>query len=117
MYNTRGPEKKIETILEHKDVLCGMPTAYIPPFRPCADHRIPFTNPEAPPPFFSMYIYRLLVIELDECTKQLADMLARGFIEPSDSLFGAPILFVRKKGGALRFCIDYRALNKITIKN
>jgi hypothetical protein len=47
----------------------------------------------------------------------VADSLARGFIEPSESLFGAPILFVRKKGGTLRFCVDYWALNKITIKN
>jgi hypothetical protein len=47
----------------------------------------------------------------------LTDLLARGFIEPSESPFGAPILFVRKKGGALRFCVDNRALNKITFKN
>ena len=67
------------------------------------------------PLFFSTY--RLSVLDLDECMKQLADLLARGFIEPSESPFGAPILFVRKKGGALRFCVDYRALNKITIKN
>ncbi len=108
-------QKILDAILEHKDVLRGMPTAYIPPLRPGVDHRIPFTNPDAPPPFFSTY--RLSVLELDECKKQLADLLARGFIEPSESPFGAPILFVRKKGGALRFCVDYRALNKITIKN
>jgi hypothetical protein len=54
---------------------------------------------------------------LDECKKQLADLLARGFVEPSELPFGAHILFVRKKGGALRFCVDYRALNKFTIKN
>jgi hypothetical protein len=48
--------------------------------------------------------------------EQLNDLLERGFIEPSESPFGAPILFVRKKGGALRFFVDYRALNKI-IKN
>ena len=49
--------------------------------------------------------------------KQLTDLLARGFIEPSESPYGSPILFVRKKGGALRFCVDYRALNKQTVKN
>jgi hypothetical protein len=47
----------------------------------------------------------------------LTDLLARGFIEPSKSPFGAPIFFVHKKGGALRFCVNYRALNKINIKN
>jgi hypothetical protein len=107
-------QKILDTILEHKDVLRGMPTAYVPPLRPGVDHRIPFTNPGAPPPFFSTYL--LSVIELDEYKKQLTDLLERGFIEPSDSPLGAPILFVRKKGGALRFCVDYRALNKITIK-
>jgi hypothetical protein len=101
--------------MEHKDVLRGMPTAYVPPLRPGFNHRIPFTNPEAPSPFFSAY--RLSVIKLDECKEQLSDLLARGFIEPSESPFGAPIFFSCKKGGALRFCVEYRALNKITIKN
>ncbi len=80
---TQGDRQKIlETILEHKDVLRGMPTAYVPPLRPGVDHLIPFTNPDAPPPFFSTY--RLSVIELDECNKQLTDLLERGFIEPSE---------------------------------
>jgi hypothetical protein len=105
----------LDTIMEYKVVLRGTPTGYVSPLRPGVDHRIPFTNPDAPPPFFSTY--RLSVIELDECKKQSADLLARGFIEPSESPFGAPILFVRKKGGALQFCVDYWARNKITIKN
>jgi hypothetical protein len=45
-------QKILDTIVEHKDVLRGMPTAYVPPLRPGVDHRIPFTNPDAPPPFF-----------------------------------------------------------------
>jgi hypothetical protein len=61
-------QKILDTILEHKDVLRGMPAAYVPPLRPGVDHRIPFINPDAPPSFFSTY--RLSVIELDECKKE-----------------------------------------------
>jgi hypothetical protein len=44
-------QKILDAIMEHKDVIRGMPTAHVPPFRPGVDHRIPFTNPDAPPPF------------------------------------------------------------------
>ena len=52
-----------------------------------------------------------------ELKKQLDNLLNKGFIRPSVSPYGAPILFVHKKEGTLRLCVDYRALNKITIKN
>ncbi|KAH0636443.1 hypothetical protein KY289_036358 [Solanum tuberosum] len=55
--------------------------------------------------------------ELKELKKQLKDLLEKGFIRPSISPWGAPVSFVRKKDGSLRMCIDYRQLNKITIKN
>jgi hypothetical protein len=48
---------------------------------------------------------------------QLQELLNKGFIRPSSSPWGAPVLFVKKKGGTLRLCIDYRQLNKVTIKN
>ena len=54
---------------------------------------------------------------MDELKKQIDDLLAKGFIRPSVSPYGAPILFVRKKDGKLRMCMDYRALNKITVRN
>jgi hypothetical protein len=62
-------------------------------------------------------IYRLSQPELAELRKHVADLLLKGYIEPSTSPYGAPVLFVRKKDGSLRLCIDYRALSKVTIKN
>lgn len=61
--------------------------------------------------------YRLSPLEMAEAKKQIAELLAKGFIQPSQSPFGAPILFVQKKDGSLRMCIDYRALNALTVKN
>ena len=55
--------------------------------------------------------------ELDEMRKQLDQLLSNGFIRPSTSPFGAPVLFVKKKDGSLRMCIDYRGLNMLTVKN
>ena len=56
-------------------------------------------------------------LELEELKRQLTDLLEMGFIRPSQSPYGAPVLFVPKKNGKLRFCVDFRALNKLTIKN
>ena len=61
--------------------------------------------------------YRLAPAELKELKIQLEDLLEKGLIRPSHSPWGAPVLFVKKKDGSLRMCIDYRGLNKATIKN
>ncbi|KAJ9545141.1 hypothetical protein OSB04_024848 [Centaurea solstitialis] len=61
--------------------------------------------------------YRLAPSEMQELSNQLQELLVKGFIRPSSSPWGAPVLFVKKKDGPFRMCIDYRELNKITIKN
>ena len=73
------------------------------------------TEPGAPPPYRRSY--RMSPKELEEVKKQLDGLLKSGLIQPSTSPYGAPVLFVPKPDGSLRMVLDYRALNKITIKN
>jgi hypothetical protein len=61
--------------------------------------------------------YRLAPSEMQELESQLQELQDKGFIQPSSSPWGAPILFLKKKDASFRMCIDYRELNKLTIKN
>jgi hypothetical protein len=82
------------------------------------DHDIEFLIellPGIPP--FSKRPYRMPVNELVELKRQIAKLQAKGFIRPSSSPWGATVLFVEKKDGTQRMCVDYRSLNEVTIKN
>ncbi|GIM02256.1 hypothetical protein Vretimale_7169 [Volvox reticuliferus] len=72
-------------------------------------------EPDTKPVFSRMY--RLSPQEIEEVKRQVEDLLNKGLIQPSTSPWGSPILFAAKKDGGLRMCIDYRQLNKATIKN
>ena len=61
--------------------------------------------------------HRMAPVELQELRVQLHELLNKGFIRPITSPWGAPVLFAKKKSKTLRLCIDYRQLNRVTIKN
>jgi transposase InsO family protein len=77
------------------------------------EHTIPLVPNHVPP---CRSPYRLAQSELDELRKQLDEYIRLGFIRPSASPYGAPVLFVRKKDNSMRMCVDFRALNKLTIR-
>ncbi|KAG5729497.1 hypothetical protein E4T56_gene4641 [Termitomyces sp. T112] len=78
------------------------------------DHKIDLEEGTSPP--FGK-IYNMSKIKLRALKEYLNDMLSKGFICPSISMAGAPVLFAKKKDGSLRLCVDYRGLNKVTKKN
>ena len=85
----------------------------LPPHRPY-DHKIQL-QPGTSPPFGPLYT--LSEVELKALREYIEENLAKGYIQASTSPAGAPILFVKKRDGSLRLCVDYRGLNKITIKD
>ena len=96
----------------HVDVFEDLPDG-LPPERP-VDHTIPLEPGTTP---IYQKTYKMGATELNELRAQLTSMLKKGYIQPSQSPYGAPILFVKKKDGGLRMCVDYRGLNAVTIKN
>src|SRR3984893_10129646 len=107
-------DPRIKVVLEeYKDVFPDDLPGGLPPTRDI-DHKIEIIPGSAPP---VRAPYRMSVPELDELKKQLNDLLAKGQIRISKSPYRSPVLFVKKKDGTMRLCVDYRALNKMTIKN
>ena len=98
---------------QYLDVFSRVKADKLPPHR-TYDHQIPLEEGKSPP--FGP-IYSLSEHELKTLREYLEENLAKGFISPSDSPAASPILFVKKKDGSLRLCVDYRGLNRITIRN
>ncbi|GJW80484.1 putative reverse transcriptase domain-containing protein, partial [Tanacetum coccineum] len=103
----RTAQRKLETVEDRED-LSGLPPSREVEF--CID-LIPGAVPVAKSP------YRLAPTEMQELSNQLKELQEKGFIRPNSSPWGAPVLFVKKKDGSFRMCIDYRELNKLTVKN
>jgi hypothetical protein len=72
---------------------------------------LPGTSPDA------KRLYRMAPLELTKLKIQIVELQQKGFIRPSSTPWGAPVLFVTKKDRSMRMCIDYRSLNKVTVKN
>ncbi len=107
-------DPKVRKMLaQYRDVFPEDLPAGLPPKRD-VDHRIELEQGSVPP---TKAPYRMSPAELDELKKQLNELIEKKFIQPSKSPYGAPVLFVKKKDGSMRMCVDYRALNKLTIKN
>ncbi|GJT29167.1 putative reverse transcriptase domain-containing protein [Tanacetum coccineum] len=108
-------ERRIEDVPVVRDIPEVFPEDLpgLPPTRQVEFHieLIPGAAPVARAP------YRLAPAEMKELDEQLKELSDKGFIRPSSSPWGAPILFVKKKDGSFRMCIDYRELNKLTVKN
>ena len=105
---------EVQTLLQKYSKQFGTPPPGLPAERGEADHAIELL-PGAAPVFKQMF--RLTKEERLAVEKEVADLLEKGLIEPSNSPFGAPVFFVNKKDGTKRMVVDYRGLNDITVKN
>ncbi|KAE8703426.1 hypothetical protein F3Y22_tig00110469pilonHSYRG00022 [Hibiscus syriacus] len=107
------PDVVSHVLAEFKDVMSAKLPKKLPPKRKVY-YKIEFV-PNAEPP--ARALYRMTPPELEEMRKQLKDLLDVRYIRPSKSPYGALMLFQKKHDGSLRMCIDYQALNKLTVKN
>nr|GEV03602.1 putative reverse transcriptase domain-containing protein [Tanacetum cinerariifolium] len=107
----KSKEKQLEVVPIVQDFLEDLPG--IPPTRQ-VEFQIDLVLGAAP---VARAPYRLAPSEMKELSDQLKELADKGFIRPSSSHWGAPVVFVKKKDGSFRMCIDYQELNKLTVKN
>ncbi|WZY88585.1 hypothetical protein YC2023_045320 [Brassica napus] len=101
----------ISVVQEFEDVFAALKALPPPRSNPFTINLEPEAKPIAKAP------YRMTPAELVKLKKQLEDLMEKGFLRPSSSPWGAPVLFVKKKDGSMRLYIDYRGINNITIKD
>ena len=104
--------KSVPVVSEFPDVFSKY-VFEVPPKREIGTGINLFTNSQP----ISIPSYIMDPYDLKELKDQLKDLLDKGFIRPSNLTLGKPVLFVKKKDGSFRICIDYRQLKKVTIKN
>ena len=107
-------DRELQMIRRFEDRFPTGPPTSLPPFRPGHDFSIE-TDPNAKPP--CLPVRKMSPAENEELKKQLSALMNAGSIVPSRAPYGAPVTFARKKSGELRLCIDYRALNAITVRD
>ena len=107
------PDVVVPILRRFADVMPPELPKKLPPRRQM-DHQIELVSGLRPP---AQAPYRMTTPELIELRKQLTELLDAGLVQPSKAPYGAPMLFQKKQDESLRMCVDYRALNKVTIKN
>ena len=113
--STNKQHPDVEVLLtKYKDVFPDELPDGLPPKRPQGDFKIELKEGSKP---IKRGLYRMSLTELEETKTQVEKLMKQGFVRPSTSPWAAPVLFASKKDGGLRFCVDYRAINKMTNKN
>jgi transposase InsO family protein len=110
---TAEQQQQVDSLVEEYANDVFAPLTDLPDHRPGFDHEIP-TGDAAP---VAKKAYKMSPLELRVLREQLDELLELGYIQPSTSPWAAPVLFVKKKDGSLRLCVDYRGLNAVTTKN
>ena len=107
------PDEVVSVLGEFADMMPDALPKELPPRR-AIDHKIELKSGARPP---TKAPYKISPSKLVELRKQLNELFDVGFVQPSKAPYGAPILFQRKQDGSMRMCVNYWALNKMTIKN
>lgn len=107
------PKPVKQVLADLEDVMPDELPKKLPPRRE-VDHQIDLVPVKKPPAHAP---YRMSQPKLAELRKELKELLDAGLLQPAKSPYGAPLLLKKKQDGSLRMCVDYRALNKVTIQN